>query len=55
MRSRTSPVDRLAFAEHLARDGVERVVVHAHERAAQQVDAVEHEPARESMAWPLPK
>ena len=46
--------DRLAFAEHLARDGIERVVVHAHERAAQQIDAVEHEPSR-NVAWPLPK
>jgi hypothetical protein len=35
--------DCLAFAEHLACDRVERVVIHADERAAQQVDAIEHE------------
>ena len=39
--------DRFAFAEHLAGDGIERVVVHPDERAAQQVDAVEHEPSRQ--------
>jgi len=39
--------ERLAFAKHLARDGVERVVVHAHERAAQKIDAVEHDAARD--------
>ncbi len=35
----------LAFTEHLPCHGVERVVVHPHERAAQQVDAVEDETA----------
>ena len=38
---------RFAFAEHFARNGVERIVVEAHERAADQIDAVEHETARE--------
>ena len=41
-----SPTQRLALAEHLTCDRVERIVVHAHERAAQQVDAVEHDAAR---------
>ncbi len=40
------PGDGLAFAENLARHGVERVIVHAYEGPAQQVDAVEHEAAR---------
>ena len=35
-------LDRLAFAEHLARHRIERIVLHAHERAAQQIDAIEH-------------
>ncbi len=48
-------LDRFAFAKHLASNGVERVVVHAHERAAHQIDAVEHEPSREYSRWPLPK
>ena len=38
-------LDGLAFAQHLPRHGVERVVVHPHEGAAQQVDAVEDETA----------
>ena len=42
--------ERFAFAEHFARNGVERVVVEAHERAAHQVDAVEHEPPRNARA-----
>ncbi len=42
-RSFTSPFTRLAFAEHGARHGIERVVLHAHEGAAQQIDAVEHD------------
>ena len=37
--------DGLAFAEHLARHGVERVIVHADEGTAQQIDAVEHQTA----------
>ena len=37
--------DRLALAQHRARDGVEAVVVHAHEGAAQQADPVEHDAA----------
>ncbi len=50
----TLALHRLSFAEHLARDGIERIVVHAHERAAQQVDAVEHQ--RPGIAaCPLPK
>src|SRR5258708_30035787 len=40
------PGNGLALAENLARNRVERVVVHAYEGAAQQVDAVEHEAAR---------
>ncbi len=39
---------RLAFAEHFARDRIERIVIHADERAAQQVDAVEHQTARDA-------
>jgi hypothetical protein len=35
----------LAFAQHLPRHGVERVVVHPHEGAAQEIDAVEDETA----------
>ena len=38
--------DGLAFAENLARHGIERVIVHAYERAAQQIDAVENQAAR---------
>ncbi len=34
--------ERLALAQHRARDRVEPVVVHAHEGAAQELDAVEH-------------
>ncbi len=37
--------DGLALAENLARHGIERVVVHAHERTAKQIDAVEHQTA----------
>ena len=37
--------DCLALAEHFARHGIERVLVHAHERASQQVDAIEHQAA----------
>ena len=40
------PGDGLALAQDLARHGVERVIIHADERAAQQVDAVEHEAPR---------
>ncbi len=35
--------DRFAFSEHFSRHRVQRVVVHAHERATQQVDAVQHQ------------
>ena len=38
--------DDLAFAENLARHRIERVIVHADERAAQQIDAVENQAAR---------
>ncbi len=41
---------RLAFAQHFARHRIERVVVEAHERAADQIDAVEHEPPRNAGA-----
>src|ERR1017187_4972332 len=40
------PGDSLPLAQHLARHRVERVIIHAYERAAQQVDAVQHEPSR---------
>ena len=36
----------LSLAENLARHGIERVIVHADESAAQQIDAVEYETAR---------
>ena len=35
----------LAFAEHFTCNRVERIIVHAHERAPQEVDAVEHDAA----------
>ena len=38
--------ESLAFAENFARHGIERVIVHAYERAAQQIDAVENQTAR---------
>ena len=37
--------DGLAFAENLACHGVEGIIVHADERAAQQIDAVENQAA----------
>src|SRR6185503_1855515 len=37
--------DSFAFAQYFAGDGIERVVVHADEGAAQQIDAVQHQPA----------
>ena len=40
-----APASGLALAQHRARDGVERVVVHADEGAAQELDAVEHDAA----------
>jgi hypothetical protein len=40
------PGNGLSLAENLARHSVERVIVHAYEGTAQQVDAVEHEAAR---------
>ena len=44
----------LALAQHLARDGVERVVVHPHERAAQS--SIPSSTTRPGIdAWPLPK
>src|SRR5262249_41721629 len=36
----------LALAEHATRDGIERIVLHAHESTAQQIDAIEHNAAR---------
>ena len=38
----------LAFPEHFARHGIERIIVHADECTAQQVDAVEHETPRDA-------
>src|SRR4029434_8227891 len=35
----------LPFAQHLARDGIQRIVIHAHERPPQQVDSIQHETA----------
>ncbi len=40
-------IQRFAFAEHLARDGVQRVLLHPHESPAKQIHAVKHEPARD--------
>ncbi len=35
----------LTFPQHLARDRIERIVVHPYERAAKKIDAVEHQAA----------
>ncbi len=37
--------DRFPLAEDLTRDGVERILIHAHESSAQQVDAIQHQTA----------
>src|SRR3954462_11177307 len=37
-------LDRFAFTQHITRDRSECIVVHAHECAAQQIDAIEDEP-----------
>src|SRR5688572_24057130 len=40
-------LDGLAFAQHPACHGVERVVIHSYEGAAEEVDAVEHQATRD--------